>query len=236
MDSSSATRRYAESDLVPARVWDLPTRVFHWTLAATVLCSVVSAKIGGNAMVWHFRFGYVVFALLLFRFVWGLVGGHWSRFAIFVRAPGDALRYLRGERRPDDHFDVGHNPLGALSVMALLLFLAAQVGTGLVADDEIASVGPLNRLVSSAVAARATSWHADYGSALLLGLVGLHIAAVVYYLVCKKTNLIRPMIVGDKPLPPGTPVSRDTPGLRVVALALMSACAALVTFVVRLGG
>jgi cytochrome b len=236
MDSTSATRGHADSELVPARVWDLPTRVFHWTLAATVLCSVVSAQIGGNAMVWHFRFGYVVFALLLFRLVWGLVGGHWSRFARFVYAPGTVWRYLRGEHRPGDHFDVGHNPLGALSVVALLAFLAAQVGTGLVADDEIASVGPLNRLVSNAVAGRATSWHADYGSTLLLALVGLHIAAVAYYLVRKKTNLIRPMIVGDKRLPPGTPVSRDTPGLRVAALLLMSACAALVTFVVRFGG
>jgi cytochrome b len=236
MDRIAETRGQAETGLVPARVWDLPTRVFHWSLAATVSCSVISAKIGGNAMVWHFRFGYVVFALLLFRLVWGLVGGHWSRFARFTYAPGTVSRYLRGEHSPGDHFEVGHNPLGALSVLALLAFLAAQVGSGLVADDEIASVGPLNRFVSSAAAGRATSWHADYGSTLLLALVGLHVAAVVYYLVRKKTNLIRPMIVGDKHVPPGTPVSRDTPGLRVAALLLMSACAALVTFVVRLGG
>jgi cytochrome b len=236
MNSFPATGGRDEVALMPARVWDLPTRVFHWTLAATVGCSVVSAQVGGNAMVWHFRFGYVVFTLLLFRLVWGLVGGHWSRFASFTCAPRQLARYLRGEHGPDDRFEVGHNPLGALSVVALLTFLAAQVGTGLLADDEIASVGPLNRFVSSAAAGRATNWHSEWGSSLLFALVGLHVAAVVYHLVRKKTNLIRPMIDGDKWLPPGTPVSRDTPGRRVAALVLMSACAALVTFVVRLGG
>jgi cytochrome b len=220
----------------PQRVWDLPTRLFHWALAATVLCSVVTAKIGGNAMVWHFRLGYVVFALLVFRIVWGLVGGHWSRFVRFVYAPGTLMRYLRGEHRPGDHFEVGHSPTGALSVFALLALLAAQVATGLVADDEIANQGPLNRFVSGATAGQATGWHADFGQYLIIGMIVLHIAAIAYYLVRKNNNLIGPMIDGDKPLPPGTPVSADSAGTRLAALAVILGCAALVTYVVRLGG
>ena len=122
---------------VPVRVWDLPTRLFHWVLAACVIGSVVSAKVGGNAMVWHFRLGYAVLALLLFRLLWGVVGGRWSRFSSFICAPSTLLRYLRGQGRPGDHFHVGHSPLGALSVLSLLAVLLVQVGTGLVADDEL---------------------------------------------------------------------------------------------------
>ena len=220
----------------PVRVWDLPTRAFHWILAATMVGSVISAKIGGNAMVWHFRFGYLVFSLLAFRVLWGLVGGRWSRFASFIYAPSTLLRYVRGQSRASEHHDVGHNPLGSLSVFALLGFLAAQVATGLVADDEIASVGPLNRFVSGALAGRATHWHKDYGQWILIGLVLLHVAAIVFYLLRKKRNLVRPMIVGDKTLPSGTPASADSPGTRALALLLAVLCGAGVAWVVGLGG
>ena len=126
------------------RIWDLPTRLFHWALAACIVGLVVSAKLGGNAMVWHFRLGHAVLALLLFRLVWGLVGGHWSRFAVFWVSPARLLRYVRGQVLPQD--TAGHNPLGALSVFALLGAVALQVGTGLFSDDEIAFAGPLTRL------------------------------------------------------------------------------------------
>ena len=218
------------------RVWDLPTRLFHWTLALTMIGSIASAKIGGNAMVWHFRFGYLVFALLAFRLLWGLVGGRWSRFASFIYAPGTVWRYLSGASRQDEHHEVGHNPLGSLSVFALLGFLTLQVATGLVADDEIASVGPLNRFVSGALAGRATHWHKDYGQWILLALVALHVAAILYYLLGKKRNLVRPMIVGDKALPAGTPASTDSAATRFIALVLAALCAVGVAWVVGLGG
>ena len=180
--------------LAAVRVWDLPTRVFHWLLAALVIASIVSAKIGGNAMPWHFRFGYVIFTLLLFRAVWGLIGGRWSRFASFVYAPTTTLRYLRGRSQVADFHDVGHSPLGALSVLALLALLAAQIGTGLFADDEISNTGPLIKFVSGATSAAFTSWHKTYGQRLIIGLSILHVAAVVFYLVRRKNNLVRPMI------------------------------------------
>ena len=220
----------------PVRVWDLPTRAFHWLLAAAVVGLVISGKIGGGAMVWHFRLGLLVMGLLLFRLLWGLVGGHWSRFVRFAYGPGALLRYLRGQSRPDEHHEVGHSPLGALSVFALLALLAVQVGTGLVADDEISNVGPLNRYVSGATAASATAWHKDYGQAVLIVLVLLHVAAIVFYRVRKGRNLVGPMITGDKPLPAGTPASADGAGTRGLALLLAAACAALAVWVMRLGG
>jgi cytochrome b len=221
--------------MTAVRVWDLPTRAFHWILALTLVGSVLSAKIGGNAMVWHFRFGYVVFTLIAFRVLWGLVGGRWSRFSSFIYAPRTVLRYLRGQARADEHLDVGHNPLGSFSVFALLGLLALQVATGLLADDEIANVGPLNRFVSSATASQATHWHKDYGQWILLALVLLHVAAIVYYLVRKQQNLVRPMLVGDKPLPPGTPGATDSAATRLLALLLAALCSGAVAWVVSLG-
>ena len=215
----------------PVRVWDLPTRLFHWTLATLVVSSFITAWVGGGTMVWHFRLGYCALALLIFRVLWGLVGGRWSRFASFVYAPATVLRYLRGQAAAAEHLDVGHTPTGALSVFALLALLLLQVGTGLVADDEIANIGPLNKYVASATAAKATSWHSEYGQWILLALVLLHVAAVVWYLVKKRINLVRPMLSGDKPLPADTPPSADGPAQRGLALLLLAACAALAVWV-----
>jgi cytochrome b len=220
----------------PVRVWDLPTRVFHWLLAAAVVVQVITGQIGGNALEWHFRSGYLVMTLLLFRLLWGLVGGHWSRFSRFLYSPATVLRYLRGQARADEHLDVGHNPLGAGSVFALLFFLSLQVATGLVADDEIATVGPLNKFVSSASASSATHWHKDFGQVILVVLVLLHVSAIVFYRVRQGKNLVRPMLTGDKLLPPGTPAARDGVGSRLLAAGLLAACAGLVTWVVKLGG
>jgi cytochrome b len=230
------TPKPADTPLQRVRVWDLPTRSFHWLLAACLVGSVASAKIGGNAMVWHFRFGAAVLALLAFRLVWGLVGGRWSRFASFVYAPGTLLRYLRGQAHPGEHLDVGHSPLASLSVFALLGVLALQVATGLVADDEIASVGPLNRFVSGATAGSATGWHKDWGQYLLLALVALHLAAIAYHALARRHNLVGPMIGGDKLLPTGTPASLDTLPMRVLATVLAGVCTLLAAWVMSLGG
>lgn len=218
------------------RVWDLPTRVFHWVLVLSVVLLVITGHVGGNAIVWHMRLGFLVAGLLVFRVLWGLVGGHWSRFVSFVHPPSTVLRYLRGQTRDDEHLDVGHNPLGAGSVLALLALLAVQVGTGLVADDEIATTGPLNRFVAGSTAASATHWHKDIGQVMLIALVLLHVAAIVFYRVKKNRNLVPPMITGDKQLPAGTPASRDDNRTRALAVVLALGCAALVTWIVRLGG
>ena len=221
---------------VPMRVWDLPTRLFHWTLALSIVASVVTGKIGGGAMVWHFRLGLLAMGLLAFRLVWGLVGGRWSRFASFIYAPSTVLRYLRGQQRPGEHLDVGHNPLGAGSVLAMIAILVVQVGTGLVADDEIANVGPLNKFVATATGLAATAWHKTYGQAIIITLVVLHIGAILFYRFKKNTDLIGPMVRGDKLLDASVPASRDDARTRLMALAIALASAGLVTWVMRQAG
>lgn len=216
------------------RVWDLPTRLFHWTLFACVVGLVVTAKTGGNAMVWHFRLGHVVLALLLFRLVWGLVGGRWSRFASFLHRPRHVLLYLRGKGAPE--WSIGHSPLGALSVFGLLGALALQVLSGLTSDDEIAFAGPLTRFASGDWVSLATWYHKAVGQWLVIGLVALHIAAVLFYLWCKKQNLVGPMLQGDKHLGTQAPASRDDAPARMLALAVMAACAAAANWVAGLGG
>lgn len=220
------------------RVWDLPTRLFHWLLVACFVGSVVSVKLGGNALAWHLRFGYAVFALLAFRFAWGFVGGRWSRFANFVYRPSTLLRYLRGNFGAGEHLDVGHSPLGSFSVFALLFFLTLQVATGLFADDEIATTGPLNRFVSNATALALTSHHRHIGQWVLIALVLLHIGAITYYWARKRLNLVGPMLRGDKLLPASVavPPSADSASTRALAAVLLTACAAVVSWLVSLGG
>ncbi len=219
----------------PVRVWDLPTRVFHWSLALAVMVQVVTGRIGGGALVWHIRLGLFILALLAFRLVWGLVGGRWSRFGSFVYAPATVWRYLRGAHRPQEHLEVGHNPLGSMSVLAMLLLLSLQVATGLVADDEIATTGPLNRFVANATGLAATAWHKGLGKWLLVGLVVLHVAAIVFYRA-RGTNLIAPMVSGDKPLGGTVPPAVDTVATRALALLLLALCAAAAAAVGWLGG
>lgn len=231
----AATAATMSAAALPTRVWDLPTRLFHWLLAAAVIGCVITAKIGGNAMEWHFRLGHLVLALLVFRLLWGVFGGRWSRFASFIYAPATLVRYLRGQGRADEQLDVGHSPTGALSVFALLALLLTQVATGLVSDDQIAFIGPLNKYVSIDTGLQATSWHQTWGQWIIIGLVVLHVLAIVVYLV-KRNNLVKPMIDGDKLLPPGTPPSADGMAQRALALGLALAAGGLAWWVYGLGG
>lgn len=215
------------------RVWDLPTRLFHWGLVTCVVGLIITGNVGGNAMVWHGRLGYAVLTLLLFRVVWGLVGGRWSRFASFLYGPSTIVAYLRGQGRPEHR--VGHNPLGMLSVLALLVILLAQVGSGLFADDEIAFTGPLAGLVSGDWVRQATSYHKNVGKLILIALVALHLGAIAFYKLVKRENLVRPMIVGDKSVPTPAPPSQDNTRSRLLALGLLLLCAAAVYGIVSLG-
>ena len=213
------------------RIWDLPTRLFHWALVLAVVCLFVTGKIGGDAMIWHGRLGYAVLALLLFRLVWGVIGGRWSRFASFFPTPARLLRYLRGQATPQD--TAGHNPLGACSVLAMLLVLAAQAGTGLFADDEIAFSGPLTGMVSDAVVSTATTLHKSVGQYLLIALVTLHVLSIVFYALRGK-NLVIPMLLGDKRLAPDdiVPPAADGAGRRLLALIVLALAAAAVWWLV----
>jgi cytochrome b len=219
MNASHATHR--------VRVWDLPTRLFHGSLAVLIVASFVTVKVGGSLMVWHERLGYAVLTLILFRLVWGVAGGRYARFASFVRGPGAVIAYLRGAPQTP-----GHNALGALSVLALLAAVGFQAASGLFADDEIAFEGPLAFQVSSATSSLLTTMH-RWNEKVILVLVALHLAAIVYYRFARGQDLVTPMIVGDALLPAPFPPSRDDLALRLRALVLAAACAGAVAWIVR---
>lgn len=174
------------------RLWDLPTRLFHWLLVLCVLAAVVSGQLGGSLIDWHGRIGLLIVGLLAFRLVWGIVGSTYARFRQFVPTPARIKAYLRGEWRGE-----GHNPLGALAVLGLLGLLIAQVLTGLFSNDDIAFVGPLFDLVSKNLSNRLTGIH-HLLSNLLIALVVLHVAAIAFYARVKKQSLVKPMITGWK--------------------------------------
>lgn len=215
------------------RIWDLPTRLFHWALAASTVAMIVTAKIGGNAMLWHLRLGHVVLALLLFRLVWGIVGGRWSRFGAFLYAPRHLLNHLRGKAPLEHH--AGHSPLGSLSVFAMLGVLLVQVGTGLFSDDAIFFAGPLSQWVSGDIVDAATRWHAEIGQYLLLALLGLHLLAIAYYALLRRRPLVRAMVTGDRELPEPLPSAADNRRQRLLALAVALACAGISWGIGRLG-
>ena len=218
----------------PTRVWDLPTRIFHWSLLVCFIALIVTVKLGGNWMVWHFRCGYAVLALLLFRIIWGLIGGRWSRFASFIYAPSTILAYATGRGKPEH--SVGHNPMGAGSVFAILGILLLQVASGLFSDDDIAFQGPFAKFVANARVAQATWYHKEIGATVLYILVALHVAVIFYYLYKKKENLLVPMIQGDKQLSVTVEPSRDDAGSRAVAAMVFALCMGVVWGLVTLGG
>jgi len=222
-----------KAPMFTVRIWDLPTRLFHWLLAACVIGLLITGNVGGNAMVWHFRFGYSVLTLLLFRMIWGFIGGHWSRWSQFPVSPSQVWSYLRGQGGPAHH--AGHNPLGSWSVLALLFFLAFQVGTGLVSDDEISNMGPLSAMVSGSVVSWATSWHKNLGKFILLSLIALHVLALAWYHFKKHISLVPAMVHGDKGLTHPVPPSVDRGISRLWALLCLFLSAAAVAVLLSLG-
>lgn len=172
------------------KLWDLPTRVFHWSLVLCVVGAFATGWIGGNAMPWHGRLGTALCGLLAFRLVWGFAGSTYARFSQFVRGPATIASYLRGQWH-----GVGHNPLGALSVMGMLAVLSIQVGTGLFANDDIAFNGPLYDLVSKDLSDRLAALH-RLDAWLVLLLAVLHLAAIAFYVRIRKDDLVRPMLTG----------------------------------------
>lgn len=174
------------------RIWDLPTRLFHWAFAVLILAAWISGQFGGSDWrEWHMRAGYGVLALLIFRVLWGFAGDRYARFARFPLSIRAAGHYLRtGDRA------AGHSPLSAFSVYALLGAAALQVATGLMTADELVNEGPWVKLVSDRTVSVMTSIHA-ISRWLLLALVLLHLAAIAWYSV-RGENLLRPMIDGDQ--------------------------------------
>jgi cytochrome b len=221
--------------IAQVRVWDLPTRLFHWLLALGVIGLFGTAWL--DAIDWHMRIGCAVLTLLLWRLIWGFIGGHWSRFASFIYSPAQIWAWARGKHTVQEraYLGLGHNPLGALSIWAMLFLLLLQVVSGLMADDEISYAGPWVLYVSAALSSVMTFWHTTFGKLLVLLLALLHMGAIFYYRFKKKENLVTPMLLGDKALATdlvhgldAPPASRDDTQSRLLALALLLVCVALV--------
>jgi cytochrome b len=208
----------------PLLVWDLPTRLFHWLLVMLVIVSYVTGKTGGLAMQYHMWSGYAILTLLIFRFAWGFIGGRHARFSSFVRGPAAVWRYLRTFLRAGHTPQPGHNPLGGWSVLLMLLFLALQAGTGMFADDQIFTRGPLNPWVSNETAGWLTLIHV-LNQRLLLALIIVHIGAVLFHLLVKRDNLVTPMITGYKRIPGliETPAEKSRTAAAIITAILAAA-------------
>jgi cytochrome b len=179
------------------RVWDLPVRLCHWLLVCSILGLYITAQLGSEWMEWHKRLGYASLGLVSFRVVWGFVGSHHARFANFLRRPSAVGAYAKSLVAGRAKQFLGHNPMGALSMIALLASVGFQAVTGLFANDDIDFQGPYASLVSKALSNRLTGLH-KLNSDLLLILIGLHVAAILYYVLYKRENLVKAMVTGEK--------------------------------------
>ena len=188
------------------KVWDLPTRIFHWALVLAMSASV-STVLFFEHMVWHARFGYVLFTLLFFRVVWGVIGGYWSRFINFLPSVSASMAYLR---QPGHWTRAGHNPLGSWSVFVMLVLIGLQIITGMASDDDAGFTGPLTPYISGRWVSKATTYHSAIGKWLLLAMVIIHTAAVLYHTFYKKIPLVKAMVNGYQILHHENPASADS--------------------------
>jgi len=223
------------------RVWDVPVRAFHWTLVVLMAVSYFSGRAGGDWMKLHFWSGYAILTLVLFRILWGFLGSTTARFSDFIKGPSAVFGHLRELLGKHGPHDAGHNPVGGLMVVALLFAVLLQAATGLFsADTDMGTVnGPLAMKVTDKVVEKATAFHHFWINLILL-LVALHVLAAIVYLVWKRQNLIGAMFTGHKPrhhvVPDGKPAPVLSFGSGKLALSLLVVSAAIVYFVVRLGG
>lgn len=200
-------------------VWDLPTRLFHWLLVAAFAAAYISGDTGGNWLVWHGRIGLFIVGLIAFRLTWGFAGSTYARFSTFVRGPAAIKDYLAGKWH-----GLGHNPLGALSVLALLALISLQATSGLFAqNDDTGFAGPFYALVSNSFGELATKLHHKVIDLLLI-LVGLHVLAILFYGHVKKDKLLKPMLTGYKEVHAGENARGG--GLAAFLVALVVALAA----------
>ncbi len=226
------TRSIAVDPSARTRIWDLPTRLFHWLLAALVVFSFTTGKLGGDWLTWHFRSGYAIASLLLFRFLWGFTGSRYARFASFLPSPLGIWRALRSTGSDARLATAGHSAIGTLSVYALLIVLAVQVSTGVFTNDGTFTEGPWVKFVSSALSDRLSTVH-YYNHWLVVGLTALHVAAIGFYLLVRSDDLITPMLTGDK-LGLTATAAEDGAKIRLRAAMLALVAAGVVSYLVTL--
>lgn len=189
-------------------VWDLPLRLFHWLLVVSLIASWVTAEVGFDWMPYHLYLGYWTLGLLVFRIIWGFVGPRHARFASFLTGPSGLWRYARALAAGTMIQTAGHNPLGGISVIVMLVLVGFQAVTGLFATDDIVWTGPYNPAVSEATADRLTGLH-HLNFNIILAAVALHIMAIAFYFLVKKQNLVAAMLHGRKVVPEHEAISKS---------------------------
>ena len=215
----------------PVKVWDGPTRLFHWAIVLLVFASWATAQF--NLMGWHVWSGYAIFILLVFRVLWGIVGSDTARFTWFLRSPVAAFHHLRVFHRREPDTEIGHNAAGGWMVLLLLALLGLQVATGLYANDQAMTEGPFAELVGQDTSDWLTHIHRLTFTALEIA-VALHVLAIAAYMLIRRHDLVRPMITGFKRLPDGV----RTPRMRnpVMAAACLAVAIGVVVYVIRTYG
>ncbi len=203
------------------RVWDAPTRLFHWLAVVLVAAAYTTWRL--DWMDWHATAGEALLALLFFRLLWGLFGSETARFSSFLATPGRALRHLTRALRREPDRQIGHNPAGGWMVLVMLALMLGETLTGLFINNDVADQGPLTDITPAPIADAITALHALLWDALLAA-IALHVLAIIAYALAKGQNLVLPMITGNKVLPENTPQPRLTGPLRA---ALILACGSL---------
>lgn len=207
-----------------SRVWDLPVRLFHWLLLILVCISVYTGLTGGfTEMDYHMLSGYGILGLVLFRIGWGFIGSAHARFSAFITLRG-LWPYARKLLDRDQPPSTGHNPLGGWSVVALLLCLLIQAGTGLFANDDIMLEGPLTHLISDEMSDRLTAVH-EINVVVLYVLVALHVSAIAFHELYKGERLLLPMLTGRKQHYAGKAESTVAELAKAATLAALAALA-----------
>ncbi len=197
IDNERISQTHASQRSSERLVWDWPVRIFHWGLVIAIFGAFVTNKLGVRFFAYHAFCGYAVIVLVAFRILWGIYGAHHARFVNFVRGPQAVMRYISSLGRGRRTYHAGHNPLGAMMVLALLALLGTQAAFGLFANDEIFNSGPLAGLVSKSVSLTLTSLHRKLFY-WIAGAVAAHIVAVLFHVLVKRENLVSAMITGRK--------------------------------------
>ncbi len=232
-----------QSNHQTVHVWDLPTRFFHWALAFCVLAAFFTIKAAGTTegwvansgiiwIDWHLKFGYCVLSLILFRIIWGFTGSYYARFCQFIKGPATIARYLKGA-----YTSLGHNPLGALSVIAMLAVFGFQAFSGLFTTDDIFTEGPLTHL-NAAFSKTMSSLHRS-NEPIMIILFALHILAIIYYRIFKKQNLVATMVSGKAQIPLQQPKNiqsaTDNLQTRIMGLLTLAITSGFVYWISTLG-
>jgi cytochrome b len=197
---SNNTETNTEHSPKTIKVWDLPVRIFHWSLVLLFIAAYVTNSLGSDYFVYHLWSGYALIILVSFRIVWGLVGTYHARFNHFVKNPVATAKYALSVFKKKDRHYLGHNPLGAVMVVVLLIAILVQAITGLFTNDEIFNVGPLYAYINDELSLQLTSLHRQLFY-WILGAIALHILAVIVHVVIKRDNIVRAMFNGKKSLP-----------------------------------